>query len=138
MKLVFRFKEEFIDNKPIMRPKIPVKFSRNGKSLNVIGLLDSGSDFIVIPKEVADYLELKYGSKTEECDGIGGSVCLRYSHANVSIGDHIFHSITVHVLPEGSELPGGIIIGREPVFREFDVEFSLNSNRITLKRTRRG
>ena len=137
MKLVFRFKEEFIDNKPIMRPKIPVKFSRNGKSLNVIGLLDSGSDFIVIPKEMAEYLELKYGSKTEECEGIGGSVCLRYSMANITIDSHIFHNIPIHVLLEGSELPGGIIIGREPLFREFDVEFSLNSNKITLHRTKR-
>jgi predicted aspartyl protease len=137
MKLVFRFKEEFIDNKPIMRPKIPVKFSKNGKSINVIGLLDSGSDFIVIPKELAEYLELKYGTKTEECEGIGGSVCLKYSHANFSVNGHIFHNIPVHVLPEGSDLPGGIIIGREPLFREFDVEFSLNSNRITLNRTKR-
>ena len=138
MQLVFKFKKEFIENRPILRPKIPIKFSRNGKSLLLVGLLDSGSDFIVVPKDVADYLELKYGKKEEESEGIGGTVKLRYSLANISIDKYIFHNIPVHVLPEGSKLSGGIIIGREPVFKEFDVEFRLNSNKIFLRRTKRG
>jgi len=123
MTLSFRFLKESIKQNIILRPKIPVRISYNGKSILVLGLLDSGSDFIVIPEGVAQYLKLKIGKKKEVGIGIGGAIKMKRSFANITIEGkrekHILRRVPVHI-PSG-ELGGmdEIIIGREPFFQEF-------------------
>lgn len=124
-----------------MRPKIPLRISYNGRTLSVLGLLDSGSDFIVIPRGVADDLRLKIGKKKEVGIGVGGTIKMNYSLANIVIEDkkekHLIRRIPVHIPLSKHFGIDELIIGREPFFEEFDITFCRNSNRILLKRTKR-
>jgi predicted aspartyl protease len=85
MVINFRFKEEAIENKTILRPKIPITLSHNGKKLTVLGLLDSGSDFIMIPKQIADFLDVPYSKKEEIVKGIASELKLLVGFVNMKI-----------------------------------------------------
>jgi len=47
---------------------------KDGAAVTVASLLDSGSDVILMPKDVAESLELDLGKKTHEIDDVGGKV----------------------------------------------------------------
>lgn len=84
--------------------KIPITLSSSNKRLNTIGIVDSGSNFMLIPKDIADVLELKIGNKQEDAEGIGGSIKTARSLVNLSVtnGQNTIHlrSIPVQVLLE--------------------------------------
>lgn len=94
---------------------------------------------MLIPKDIADVLELEISSKTEEAEGIGGIIKTARTTVNLSITDGketiYLPSIPVEVLLEG-ELKE-ILIGRIPFFSEFDITFKENSKRIEMFRTKR-
>ena len=46
-----------------LRPMIPIRLSFNGNILDTVGILDSGSDFSIIPKSIAEILHLPLGKK---------------------------------------------------------------------------
>ena len=52
-------------------PMIPVLLKGDLKAINVLGLLDSGADFTVIPLEMAKYLGMDLSAKPEKVRGIG-------------------------------------------------------------------
>src|SRR3989344_2630703 len=64
-------------------PRIPITISHNGKSKCVMGVLDTGSDLIYIPKDMADYFGLKLSEKIYEAE-TPDSV-FKYKTANVII-----------------------------------------------------
>ncbi len=65
MNLAFRCKHlELSEGVWVKEPVIPVTLiGTEGIRLNFTAVLDSGSDFILIPLEVADALGLKYGKR---------------------------------------------------------------------------
>jgi len=49
------------DNLTVKEPIIPIRLvGGNGKKSDFTGVLDSGSDFVLVPKEVAEALEIDY------------------------------------------------------------------------------
>ncbi len=139
MTISFRFKEDTIRDMTIQRPRIPVTLSHNGMNFEVAAILDSGSDFSIVPKEVAEALGLDLGGKSKKINGIGGGVEVAEDFVNIMIEGkpekHRFR-IPVQIFTQDAGW-NDVLIGREPFFREFDITFRLNSNRIVLKRTRR-
>lgn len=141
MRLCFRYKEVRLeDGSVIRRPIIPITLSHDGKVVTVEAIIDSGSDYSLIPKEIAEDLGLVLGKSLTEICGIGDGKCKTVqSNVNVMVTDGRktvrLLNMPIGVLAEG-EIEE-ILIGRIPFFAEFDVTFAENSNRIELIRAKR-
>jgi hypothetical protein len=68
MNLNYRCKHEKLTNNiTVKRAIIPVFLvGNNSKKIQFTAVLDSGSDFILIPREIADLLELKYDTTKKD------------------------------------------------------------------------
>ena len=49
------------------------------------GLLDSGSDFVLFPKDIAEAVGIKLTGRVEKADGIGGPVQCRSGLATITL-----------------------------------------------------
>lgn len=134
MKLSFKYKK--VSNQ-IHRPIIPLQVALNdGTHVTITGLLDSGSDVILIPREIAESLGLNVGKKITEIDGIGGRVKVAKSRIRATLHDgrrtvRIPHGLEVNVQLSGVVFDD-VLIGRIPFFEEFIVEFNEGAKRIKL------
>lgn len=134
MTLSFRYKR--VTNE-IQRPVIPLQFNlKDGTPVTIAGLLDSGSDVILIPREVAESLELDIGRKTHEIDGVGGKIKVVKSRIRVRLEDEkrvyrIPHPLEVNIQLSGNAFDD-ILIGRLPFFEEFIIEFNEGAKRVKL------
>lgn len=145
MKLSFRYKSVKIKYEStevlVRRPIIPITIGHGEKNIDIEAFLDSGSDFILITKEIAEFLALDLGKTTAEV-GICGERCRTVRSAiNMKITDgnetvRLFN-IPVEVIMEGGIELEEMLIGRIPFFYEFDITFKENSNKIELFRTKR-
>ena len=101
--------------------------------VNVIALLDSGADVSVIPKGLADFLNLKLGNK-DEAKGIGGKIVIWNSEMTIKVSNaHENYTFVIPVqVSEDDSVP--IIMGRQGFFDKFKVIIDENSERVELKR----
>jgi predicted aspartyl protease len=132
--LKFTFKYTRIDN--IFSPIIPVRFRFHNKETPVIdGILDTGSDFILISKGIGEYLNLKL----EEWHPIGTSASGRFNtcvnRLDFIIGrggrEQVFENIKVHVSDEIG-FPILPLIGRYPLFESYNFIFDNIKNVVEL------
>ena len=139
MNLSFRYKKIASD---FYRPIIPLQFNQeDGTTGTIAGLLDSGSDVILIPKDIAESLGLNIGKKTSEIDGVGGKIKIAKSRVRISLDDgrkvyRIPHPLEVSVQLSG-QVFDDILIGRVPFFEEFIIEFHEGAKRVRLKPSHR-
>jgi len=87
MNLTYRCRHEKLDgNIRVKRPIIPAfLLGKDNKRIQITAILDSGSDFILIPREIADLLELEYDyKKTNNADSFDGTK-LTTTQSNVRI-----------------------------------------------------
>lgn len=106
-------------------PLIPIRFYTQNKKTRIIeALMDSGLDMIPINKEISEYLNLPQGKRIEST-GMGGT----YNSYETKVGlildrggrDVDFGYISVIYPEQDKDVP--ILIGRKPVFEEFQVIF---------------
>jgi hypothetical protein len=137
----FPYKVEKVKDGFVYRPKIPILLTHNGKSIDTIGLIDSGSDISTIPKGLAEYLGLELGGKTYEIEGVGGRVEVVNTFVNLTIqkGSEIHHirQLSVKVPIREEDQNEDIILGRDVFFNEFVITFKQNEKRIILEKVRR-
>ena len=117
-------------------PILPVKFYFGEKSTPTIdALLDSGGDFIVLPMPIAKYLGLKL-KKAGSVDTAGGETSLFKAKLNMIIGknDEVaeYKDIQLHV-SERDDIP--ILIGRHPIFEDYEITFKKKINQLIFKKT---
>ena len=118
-------------------PFIPI-IVRNkwGQLMRVVALLDSGADYTVVPKDLAELLGLTESEHQEETGGIGGKVSVKNSRLSFDIKkDREKHSLTVPVLvlqDNYSDVP--LLLGRNGFFEEFHITFKQNEEKIVLKK----
>lgn len=119
----------------VYHPIVPLVISSETKSSpQTEGLLDSGSDGIVIPRGLADYLGLEL-RRTDRPMMVanGKSIERLISTASLTIGrggrfcDPI--EAEVNVPAEGNP---PILVGREPVFRLFTITFVESEKRFEM------
>ncbi len=132
---------EKVEKGIIFRPKIPITISSGEKSLETLALVDSGSDISIIPRDMAEFLSLDLSGKLGEVsDFHKRKVELVYSFVNVKIekGDTVFRmpQLPVRIPVKDEDQPDGVILGRDSLFREFDITFRENSKRIELVKIR--
>ena len=114
-------------------PLIPIKFFSNGRETPVIdALLDSGGDFIVIPKAIATYLELNL-ENAGVVDTAGGETNLYKSLVTMAIHNNdkefTYKELEIHV-SDRSDIP--VLLGRKPIFEDHDIIFKKHENKLIL------
>jgi len=114
-------------------PLIPIKFSSKKRETPIIdALLDSGGDFIVIPKAIATYLELKLVN-AGVVDTAGGETSLYKSTVNMVIQDKdnkfTYDELEIHV-SDRNDIP--VLLGRKPIFEDHDIIFKKHKNQLIL------
>lgn len=115
-------------------PAIPVTFKGNGSfPVEVIALIDSGADVSIIPKDLAELLNLNLSGDISTSYGIDKKIKVKNSRVEISVGKgHETHTFTipVQVILEGDP---PIILGRNTFFNKFIVSFDEESQKIKLK-----
>lgn len=124
--------------KPVemFHPMVPCIVSSAGKRSPIIeGLLDSGSDGIVIPKSLADYLGLQLKPSGKPMRVANGRDVQRYTaKATITLGrggrfsDPIDTEVSV---PAEGDPP--LLIGREPIFKLYVVTFVEAEKRFEMR-----
>ena len=115
-------------------PVVPVKFYYNDKETPFIdALLDSGGDFIVIPKPIARYLGLKL-KKAGDVDTAGGTTSLFKATLSMVMGNKkknaVYKNIQIHVSGR-NDIP--VLLGRHPIFEDYEITFKKQKNQLILK-----
>ena len=115
----------------LKKPTIKITLQGNNVTpIDVMALLDSGADVSVIPKGLADYLNLELKDKTTS-KGIGGEIVVWTSSMNIEVGElrekHILRNIPVQVA-EDDGMP--IILGRAGFFKEFIITINERKQKI--------
>ena len=119
-------------------PFIPVYIkTKENQTLEVFGLLDSGADSTVVPKDLADMLGLKPTGPEESTGGIGGDAKVRPSKMQVLLkgtrGEKYTLTIPVLIMTENyDEIP--LLLGRNGFFENFEITFKQKENKIYLKK----
>ncbi|UCE36919.1 MAG: hypothetical protein JSW00_15670 [Thermoplasmata archaeon] len=126
----------YFPSRPLPRPIIPVRLRYNDKLLDVGMLLDSGSDFSMIPVSISEALgiNIKRLKKTKTI-GIGGipievkmselGLILKRGREEYDLSMPVQINLNPDVIP---------LLGRTPLFDEFDVTFRQWKNQINLKK----
>jgi len=124
-----------ISSEAFKKPTIPVEFKLlGGGYIQVMCLLDSGSDVIVLPKGLAELLGLKLSDKIEKSKGIGGEVEVRTSKLNFRLKrDHDYYSfdnVDIQVV-DTDDVP--VILGRRGFFERFKITIDEKNEKVILK-----
>jgi hypothetical protein len=120
----------------IFHPMVPcVVSSTDRRSPLMDGLLDSGSDGIVIPRSLAEYLDLKLRPAARPMRVANGKDVQRYTaRASITLGrgGRCCSPIDAEVsVPAEGDPP--LLIGREPMFRLFVITFVEAERRFEMR-----
>ena len=119
------------------RPKIPATISYKGNKIETWGIIDSGSDVSILPREIAKAIGIELTGKQTEIAGIGGGLLkVVIDFINLSVAGFILSQVKVHIPNEESKDIGQFILGHEPLFQEFNITFEYNAKRIALNKIR--
>ncbi|PIN78139.1 hypothetical protein COV15_00570 [Candidatus Woesearchaeota archaeon CG10_big_fil_rev_8_21_14_0_10_34_12] len=108
----------------VFKPMVPITF--NGvEKIDVLAILDSGSDMAIIPKELAEILGLNY-SEEEELSGITGPpIKVGECKLEITFGkNRESYNLEIPVLVPQSDENVPIIIGRIGFSEHFKITFS--------------
>jgi len=135
MKFTFKFKREKIDETHwTLRPKVPTTLSYGGLNKDFIAVLDTGSDVVYIPQDIAEYFGLELSKKVDVCQG--AETEFRFKTAKIYIeirkGHSQFKELFDVIVPVENPLHKDIILGT-PFLSNFVVTFDYARNKIILK-----
>jgi hypothetical protein len=133
----FPYVMEKIKDGFVYRPKIPVTISYSGNRIETYGFIDSGSDITILPKEIAKVLGIELTGRQAEIGGIGGGLLkVVIEFVNLDVGGTFLSQIKVHIPTEESKDVDQLILGHEPLFQDFNINFEYNAKRIVLNKIR--
>ena len=120
---------------PIKTPSIPVCFKGNSLlSLNVVALVDSGADCSIIPKGLAEVLNLNLSGQTQDSYGIAGSIkCIQSSVKIVFRQNHEKYELSIPLLVSSDD-SCPIILGRRAFFDNFKIVFDTKHETVVLRK----
>lgn len=117
------------------KPTIKITlYGRTKTPIDVIALLDSGADVSIIPKGLAEYLNLNLKDK-DISKGIGGEITIWNTLVNIRVQrgheNYLFKNIPIQVA-EDDTIP--IILGRSGFFEKFKITIDEKNHKVRLKR----
>ena len=121
---LFGYKSEHNQFGTIFRPYIAAEIWSNLENdwISFPALVDSGSDYIVLPRSACDAVGLKIDDgKPFSLTGVGGSIqAYLYENVKVRVGEIEFDTPVAFTK---DELPL-LLFGRETAFSKFEVRFN--------------
>ena len=124
------------DGNLVKTPSVPVILAgRSNIKIEFMALIDSGADLSVIPRDVADLLNINMDGKKDKSIGIGGEVEVINTNmiVNIKKGHEDYSlNVPVQVILGDNKMP--IILGRAVFFDEFSITFDQIHDRISLKK----
>lgn len=135
--MVFRFKlkkTRLEDGSITFHPHIQVTLLSGGKSKDVSGVLDTGSDLVYIPFDMAEYFGLKLSEYSKIARSPEGE--FEYFSSNLSIGmrkGHDFFRDSFEVVVSKTQKYPEVILG-VPFLSRFVVTFDYANEKILLKK----
>ena len=120
----------------IRLPLLHIRLSSDEDSLTTIGLVDSGSTTTFVPLELAEILSLPI-EKEDSAVGAGGRFQNTIRKVNISIlkgHEEVakFLGWPAYVPTEPDRVPY-VVLGRDSIFRKFDITFRENKQRVILR-----
>ena len=104
--------------------------------MKVVGLVDSGADTTVVPRDLADLLGMKENAASTETGGIGGKVKVKRSRLRFMLeGNRERYSLDVTALilqDNDNDVP--LLLGRHGFFEHFHITFKQDEQKVVLKR----
>ena len=104
--------------------------------MKVVGLVDSGADTTVVPRDLADLLGMKENAASTETGGIGGKVKVKRSRLRFMLeGNREQYSLDVPALilqDNDNDVP--LLLGRHGYFEHFHITFKQDEQKVVLKR----
>ncbi|MEK6890668.1 MAG: hypothetical protein AABX03_00870 [Nanoarchaeota archaeon] len=136
MTISFKYKPVKIKSgKVIHKPIIPLIINAK-ESIHTLGLLDSGSDITVIPKEIADEIGIEYKDYNEISGLTGLPIKSREVKIKVTFGKgHEIYSFEIPALVPLIKKDIPLIIGRAGFFDHFKITFIESEKRLEFKKT---
>jgi len=138
MFLTYRYKPiKRKDGTEAKLPHIPIEIKGDCPTwIQTMALVDSGADRSVIPKDLAELINLDLSGEVTKANGIGGEVRVIRTKMKVRIGNshghHTFEHLPVEVILQKTKAP--MILGRDVFFDKFIISFNHLKEKITLKR----
>jgi len=113
-----------------------IRLSHDDQSLTTIGLIDSGSTTTFVPLELAEILSLPIEEEASAV-GAGGSFNNTIRKVNITLlkgrtAFAKFRGFPAYVPLEEGRVPY-VVLGRDSVFRKFDITFRENQQRFILR-----
>jgi len=140
MNFTYRCKHEKICNVTIKRPIVPIKlYGKDGLSLNFNAILDSGSDFVLLPLEVAEELGLEYDqnncapASTYEGSTFTTTKSAVYVTIQKGREQSIKFSVKCMINLSHEKDYGDIILG-STFFENFKINFDYSNNKFQIKK----
>ena len=115
-------------------PMIPCQFRLGERTTSLLyGLLDSGSNCILVTKAVSEELGLE-PREAPPVIGVGGRTSRGIAEVDIRIGSHgrftELKNVEVSVLLDSKTIP--VILGQDPIFKFYDITFSDSDLKVTL------
>lgn len=131
--LIFNFRKELADKEIILRPRLTIRLTKDKIKITISALLDSGADRTVIPKFIAEALQLKQGAIIKS-SGIGGMTEGYESFVDITFIDvnqkeETIKNVPIYILPSITD----VVIGRNKIFDLFRVTLEQYNNKIILE-----
>ena len=140
MNLTYRCKRIELNNQiSVKEPILPVTLiGNNNNQLNVTAILDSGSDFVLLPLEIAEILQLKFNVSEKEMAKLytGNTITTTQSQVKIRLEkghEHTEISCNCAIFLEKEKQHEHIIFGSS-FFEHFKIIFDNPNNRFSIKR----
>ena len=125
----------------LLLPLIHIRIESPEENIETDAFVDSGATKTIIPKEISELLpSLKYEEQAAEVTGAGGLFGARVTRLkkltlikNVTV---FANFVEIEVLvPEHEGILPYVVLGRDHVFRQFDITFHEKRRKLTFTRT---
>lgn len=121
------YQSQLTEGNYIKRPIVPIKIN----NYEFTGLVDSGSDVIIIPREIAEALQLPKQGENEVLQLDNTKIKCTQTTLSIEFGKgHEQHNFKTQALISTSPR---IIIGRNGFFDKFKITFNEDKNHIIFK-----
>lgn len=120
-------------------PVIPLTLiGRDGDRFDTVAILDSGGDFTLIPRGIAEILKINVNElPTETALGVGGRVTVWKTKATIELsgpGEHRRFTFNIPVMVRDQNIENfPILLGRAGFFDKFEITFKEKDKSIILK-----
>lgn len=135
--IAYKYQQKNGSLKYIKLPLVHVRLESAENAFESVALVDSGATQTLIPLELAEILKLQYEKSKVEVIGAGGafqSLIAKLKAFKVLKNKTPFATFRdIHVLvPESKGILPYAILGRDHIFRKFDITFHERREKITF------